>query len=246
MTGARSNGHGQGGRRTDPVGTAGSRAMARRTSRPGPWRDAKRRRLGRNTPATPGGEPGTRGQRVAPKPACGRRRERHAAAAASGGKRKVRQGQLAACLRIRGVSESRRRIAHHNLATPRPPRIRGARRHPDASPAAAVVGRAPVNGLAGLRRTLPCSGSRALTTTKSVALQKLPLRPGSGRSRDPVCFRATGPGAAQKKGHREREAETHSGEADVPMSPWQLRKQRIVAGADLPEPPGTDARCFAP
>ena len=47
---------------------------------------------------------------------------RHAAAAAWDGKRKGVKGTLAALLRLRPSRVARRRIAHHNLATPRPPR----------------------------------------------------------------------------------------------------------------------------
>ena len=63
--------------------------------------------------------------------ARGRCRKRHVAAAALDGSAKCVEGNIAACLRIRAVLlEARRRIAHHNLATPRPPRVRGARPSP--------------------------------------------------------------------------------------------------------------------
>ena len=75
-------------------------------------------------PCHAGKRPGARGRRVAPQTGL-------AAAAGNGtpqpprrnGKRKVRQGQLAACLRIRrALHWQGERIAHHNLAAPRPPR----------------------------------------------------------------------------------------------------------------------------
>ena len=98
-------------------------------SRPGPRRDATRRRLGPNTLAMPGAFPATAEGAWRRNRASGRCRQRHAAAAALGGKREGRRGHHAARLRVRG-SRKGRWIAHHNSATPRPPRVAGRGRFP--------------------------------------------------------------------------------------------------------------------
>ena len=73
-------------------GIAGSRAVARRWSRPGPRRDATRRRLGPNTPAMPGAVPVAAEGAWRRNRARGRCRKRHAAAAASDGSAKSVEG----------------------------------------------------------------------------------------------------------------------------------------------------------
>ena len=81
-----------GGRRADPLGTAGSRAVARWLSRPGPRRDATRRAHGPNTHAMPGAVPAPAEGAPRRNRACGRCRERHAAAAALDGSAKSVEG----------------------------------------------------------------------------------------------------------------------------------------------------------
>ena len=115
-----------GGRRADPLGTAGSRAVARRTEPA--WTAARRDEAGAwaEHPCHAGSRPGPRRGRVAPKPGLrplpvtARRSRRF------GRQRKERRGHHAARLRVRR-SRKGRRIAHHNSATPRPPRVCGAR-----------------------------------------------------------------------------------------------------------------------
>ena len=116
-----------GGRRAGSSEAAGSRAMARRTSRPGPWRDAKRRRLGRNTLAMSGSDPAPadsasrRKPGSRPLPATARRSRRVGTASA-----KCVKGQLAAwAADSQSLAPQGERIAHHNLAAPRPPRPPG-------------------------------------------------------------------------------------------------------------------------
>ena len=81
-----------GGRRADPLGTAGSRAVARWQSRPGPRRDATRRAHGPNTHAMPGAVPAPAEGAPRRNRACGRCRQRHAAAAPFGGSAKSVEG----------------------------------------------------------------------------------------------------------------------------------------------------------
>ena len=81
-----------GGRRADPLGTAGSRAVARWLSRPGPRRYAMRRAHGPNTHAMPGAVPAPAEGAWRRNRACGRCRERHAAAAPLGGSAKRVEG----------------------------------------------------------------------------------------------------------------------------------------------------------
>ena len=105
-------------------GTAGSRAVARCWSRPGPRRDATRRRLGPNTPAMPGAVPVAAEGAWRRNRARGRCRKRYAAAAASDGSAKSVEGITQPDCESAG-SRKGRRIAHHNSATPRPPRVAG-------------------------------------------------------------------------------------------------------------------------
>ena len=113
-----------GGRRADLSEAAGSRAVARCWSRSGPRRDATRRRLGPNTPAMPGAVPATVEGASRRNRARGRCRTRHAAAAASDGSAKSVEGITQRDCES-AVSRKGRRIAHHNSATPRPPRVAG-------------------------------------------------------------------------------------------------------------------------
>ena len=107
---------------------AGSRAKARCWSRPGPRRDAMRRRHGQNTHAMPGAVPVTAETGLAAAAGNGTPQPplRTAAQSAS---RASRSNDCESAESRKG-----RRIAHHNSATPRPPRARGARPNLHATP----------------------------------------------------------------------------------------------------------------
>ena len=89
-----------------------------------PWRVALQR--GRRGSPRPCGPPRRWQSRRAETGLAATVGHRHAAAAAWDGSAKASQGTLEALLRLRPSHTARRRIAHYNSATPRPPRPRDA------------------------------------------------------------------------------------------------------------------------
>ena len=103
---------------------------------------------------------------------------RHAAAAAWDGKRKGVRGTLAALLRLRRSRVARRRIAHYNSATPRPPRGRAMR----------IRGAVDCIAFAGIRRrTAARTASRDSSGCPAeLGLVRMPRASGCG---DGIAFR---------------------------------------------------------
>ena len=159
--------HGQAAAARTRTRPRGSRAMARQTKPV--WTVVRRKEVvarGEH-PCHAGSRPGCRGQRVAPQTGL-------AAPAGNGTPQPPRrtasakgvEGQLAADRRIRAALDWQgERIVHHDLATPHPPRVRGARLYCNASPRAADA--AP--GAA-----LP-SGTRPKSRARPSEIQSLPL-----------------------------------------------------------------------
>ncbi len=132
-----------GGRRADSDETAGSRAMARRTSRPGPWRDAKRRRLGPNTPAMPRSDPAPAEGASRRKPGSRPLPNGTPQPPRRNGKRKVRRrATRSLSADSQSLASAGRTDRPSQLSSPRQPRAAsrsGARPHSDVSPAAAIA-----------------------------------------------------------------------------------------------------------